>query len=55
MKKKMLSVVLSAAMATCILGGIPVYAKDYDQVTFAYATMNNVPSEGRTGKCSGSS
>lgn len=45
MKKKMLSVVLSAAMATCILGGIPVYAKDYDQVTFAYATMNNVPSE----------
>ncbi len=46
MRKQMLGVLLSTAMVSGTLGGaVTVQADDYEQVTFAYATMNNLPSE----------
>lgn len=45
MKKRALCGVMAAVVATGMCTGYTVSADDYDQVTFAYATFNNIPTE----------
>ncbi len=44
MKKTVVTLMAAGLLAGAIVA-MPVYADDYDQVTFAYATMNNLPTE----------
>lgn len=45
MKKKVLCGVLTACMLGSMCSAVTVSADDYDQVTYAYATFNNIPTE----------
>ena len=45
MMKKLTALLLTALIAISVLGAVPAMAENYDQVTFAYMTMDQIPSD----------